>query len=280
MKQITEVLKENSDKVTLLLDDLLSGIDPDTERLWSSVRYSALGGGKRIRPTLTLEVAKMLGAKDTAALPLAAALEMVHTYSLIHDDLPCMDNDDLRRGKPTNHKVYGEATALLAGDALQTEAFRTVCGAKELSAEARLRAVELLAEAAGIRGMIGGQQIDLIGEEELLTKEKHAKMNALKTGALIRCAAQLGALAAGADETAEACAVKYAEALGLAFQVADDLLDIGQEDEKTTYLTFMTEDGAREYAAMLTETAVNAIKDYENSETLVALALFLKDRKV
>jgi geranylgeranyl pyrophosphate synthase len=229
---------------------------------------------------LTLEFARMLGGSDEAALPLALAVEMIHNYSLVHDDLPCMDNDDMRRGKPSCHKAYGEATALLCGDALLTEAFGVICSAKALPDTAKVKAVALLSHYAGINGMIGGQQIDLMGEQKRLTKDEHNKMNLYKTGALIKCACLLGCIAAEADEKAFEIASVYGENIGLAFQVTDDLLDMGEEDSKTTYLTFMSVDAAKEYASQLTNGAINAVSEYKNSETLIALANFLQERTV
>ena len=191
----------------------------------------------------------------------------------------------MRRGKPTNHKVYGEATALLAGDALLTLAFEAVTKSQDLSDKAKISAVLLLAQSAGANGMIGGQQLDLLGEERTCNAEKfdfslHRKMNLLKTGALISCAAQLGCIAAGADDTAFLAAKEYAENVGLAFQVTDDLLDMGEEDEKTTYLSFMTAKEAAKYASELTDNAVKAVSGFKNSESLVSLAVQLRDRRL
>ena len=191
-----------------------------------------------------------------------------------------MDNDDERRGRPSNHIAFGEATALLAGDALLTLAFETVCNAASLSAENKVRAIKLLSESAGARGMIGGQQLDLIGETGGLDRDTHLKMNLLKTGALIRAAAGLGCIAANADTDSFKAIDEYAKNIGLAFQITDDLLDDGEEEEKTTFLTFMTRKEAKEYAMALTEKAVKAISAIENNETLTALAYFLSDRKV
>lgn len=278
--EILSILRADADLVTERLDGLLRSDDKLLEELYASVRYSALGGGKRIRPALTLELSKMLGGDTDAALTLAAAVEMVHTYSLIHDDLPCMDNDTERRGKPTNHVVYGEATALLAGDALLTGAFSVICGDEGLTPTQRVRAVALLSECAGIDGMIGGQHIDLTGEKRPLDRDEHTKMNSLKTGALIRCAALMGCIAADADEDAFRAAEEYARNVGLAFQVLDDILDDGEEDGKTTYLTFMTAEEAREYASELTDKAIGAISGYKGSESLVALAEHLRTRSV
>lgn len=284
MKKILSVLKSNASLTEKEIEKILSGVSEKTAEAFSvlpsSMHYSANGGGKRIRPSLTLEFCKLFSGDEKAALPLAAAVELVHTYSLIHDDLPCMDNDDMRRGKPTNHKVYGEATALLAGDALLTLAFSVICSSTELGSESKVKAVKLLADFAGANGMIGGQQIDLIGEMRKLTKDEHRQMNLLKTGALIKCAALFGCIAAGADEDGFKAAEIYAENVGIAFQVTDDILDMGEEDGKTTYLSFMSKDEAVAYAEELTEKAVVAIKDIKGSETLVGLARFLAARDV
>ena len=176
--------------------------------------------------------------------------------------------------------VFGEATALLAGDALLTLAFDAVCGCDGLSAENKVKAVRLLSKKAGVRGMIGGQQLDLSGEKERLSRETHLKMNMLKTGALIRAAALLGCIAADADEKTFEAADEYAKNIGLAFQVTDDLLDDGEEDEKTTFLTFMSREQAQKYADELTENAVKVLCDIKNSETLTDLAYFLAKRDV
>lgn len=280
MNQILTRLKENANLVEAEINRVLSVRDESYGVLYSSMLYSAQGGGKRIRPFLTLEVCKALGGNIDAALPLAVAVELIHTYSLIHDDLPCMDNDDMRRGKPSNHIAFGEATALLAGDALLTLAFETVCESTALSAENRLRAIKLLSEKAGVKGMIGGQQLDLMGEKERLPKDTHLKMNLLKTGALIKAAALLGCIAADADTEAFEAISEYAENLGLAFQVTDDLLDDGEEDGKTTFLTFMTADEAKQYAEALTEKAVKAVSGIKNNEILTSLALYLAKRQV
>lgn len=284
MKKILTVLSSNAFLTEKEIEKIISEVSEKTAEefrvLPESMLYSANGGGKRIRPTLTIEFCKLFSGDVKAALPLAAAVELVHTYSLIHDDLPCMDNDDTRRGKPTNHKVFGEATALLAGDGLLTLAFSVICSSEELSSEAKVKAVKMLADFAGANGMIGGQQIDLIGEKEMLTKAQHRQMNLLKTGALIKCAALLGCIAAGADEKAFEAAEIYAENVGIAFQVTDDILDMGEEDQKTTYLSFMTKDEAVAYAKELTEKAVDAVKNIDGSETLVELAGFLAAREV
>lgn len=198
--------------------------------LYEAMRYSILAGGKRIRPVLTLEFARLCGLDWHLALPVGCALELVHTYSLIHDDLPCMDDDDLRRGKPTNHKVYGETLAVLAGDALQPEAFRLMLTAPELSAQQRAECALILARAAGADGMVAGQVLDTL--HHLTGREEIAGMHRLKTGAMIAGACELGAAAAGAGETLRQAAREYGYALGLAFQIRDDMLDV-MGDEST-----------------------------------------------
>ena len=198
-------------------------------KLYEAMRYAILGGGKRIRPVLTLEFARLGGIDWHLALPFACALELVHNYSLIHDDLPCMDDDDLRRGKPTCHKAYGETLAVLAGDALQPEAFRLIAQAPGLSAESRIAAAEVLAKAAGADGMVGGQVLDTlchVTDEAGLTQ-----LNRLKTCAMISAAAELGCVAAGMDGEKRRQAREFGDGLGLAFQIRDDILDVtGSED--------------------------------------------------
>ena len=194
------------------------------EGLAEAMRYSLLAGGKRIRPILVLEFCRISGGDINAALPVACAIEMLHTYSLIHDDLPCMDNDDLRRGKPTNHKVYGETLAILAGDALQPEAFRLIAQATGLPAESRIAAVEVLARAAGADGMVAGQVLDTlcdVRDEAGLTQ-----LDRLKTCAMISAAAELGCVAAGMDAEKRRQAREFGDGLGLAFQLRDDILDV------------------------------------------------------
>ena len=248
--------------------------------LADSMEYSLMSGGKRIRPVLTLEFSRLFGGSDEVALRMGAALEMVHTYSLIHDDLPCMDDDDYRRGKPTNHKVYGEATAVLAGDALLTKAFSVLAQNKDKNALLYLDGIQILSESAGARGMVGGQQIDLAGETAPLSKSEQEEMTLRKTGELIRAACLMGCASAGADEEKRRSAEKYAYGVGLSFQIIDDLLDMGTEDEKTTFLTFYTPDEARAYAKSLTQSAIDAISSYEGSDFLISLAEALYERKI
>lgn len=259
------------------------------DTIYDSMRYSLLAGGKRIRPMLSMAFCHMYGGDWHLAVPLGCALEMIHTYSLIHDDLPCMDDDDLRRGKPTNHKVYGETIAVLAGDGLQSAAFATIAAAKELSAQQRIDAVEVLATACGTSGMVAGQVLDMTAhssEEELLM------LHEMKTGAMIAGAAELGCIAAGADEKARNCARKYALKLGLAFQVYDDVLDVigseedlgkpigsDQEEGKFTFVNLMGVDGALQYAQRCTEEAKAALDPALDTGFLKELADSLIHRK-
>lgn len=280
MNGISQALKADAALIDRYLENIFANADSQYQTLFDSMRYSLENGGKRIRPILTLEFSRMLGGSDEAALPLAAAVEMVHTYSLIHDDLPCMDNDDIRRGKPTNHKVFGEATATLAGDGLLTHAFYVITENNRISSQAALRAVKTLSQCAGIFGMVGGQQMDMDGEKEKPTIEAHTKMNLKKTGELIKCACLMGCIAANADEKAFDAAAAYAERIGLAFQITDDLLDMGEEEQKTTYLSFYTPDAAKSVARALTDAAIEVLRDYPGSELLTSLAEYLYGRTV
>ena len=259
--------------------------------LGEAMRYSLLAGGKRIRPILVLEFCRISGGDIEAALPVACAVEMLHTYSLIHDDLPCMDNDDLRRGKPTNHKVYGECVATLAGDALQAEAFYSVlsCG---LTAERRAKCAELLAGAVGIDGMCGGQFLDMLGEGKKLNEQELTDINSRKTGALIVAACQMGVAAAGGTELQLAAAGHYGAALGAAFQIRDDMLDVistaeelgkpigsDEQEHKNTYMALMGEDGCRKTIARLTEFAKSVLEEaFDDTEFLRGLADALATR--
>ena len=268
--------------------------DEDIRILLDAERYSLFAGGKRIRPLLTLEFCKMFGGSEEAALPFACTVEMIHTYSLIHDDLPCMDDDDLRRGKPTNHKVFGEAMALLAGDSLLTGAFEAAASNQMVGAEISAKAVAYLAGCAGRYGMIGGQVMDLEGEKKKLGIEELLKLHSLKTGALISAASVLGALAAGVDfrDPRMESVIMYAENIGLTFQIIDDILDctgdaellgkavgVDAEHQKTTFMSFYTVEEARFYAERLTEEAIRAVQSFENADALITLARWLLKRQ-
>ena len=252
--------------------------------LQESMEYSLLAGGKRIRPVLTLETCRLCGGALEAALPFACAVEMIHTYSLIHDDLPAMDNDDLRRGRPTNHIVYGEATAILAGDALLTAAFEQMTRA-ELPADRIMAAVQCLSQAAGPAGMVGGQALDMAGEGRALDREELELLQSLKTGALISAAAELGCIAAGGSPEQRSQVRAYAQALGRAFQVRDDMLDItGSEEElgktigsdrnneKSTFATALGLDGCAALVEQLTRQGIEALGGFEHPDFHIWLA--------
>lgn len=290
------VLEEDAARVDAFLDGLYrGGQDGRCDRgLDEAVRYSLLAGGKRVRPALTLEFCRLFGGDTAAALPFAAAVEMVHTFSLIHDDLPCMDDDALRRGRPTNHRVFGEAAALLAGDGLALDAFGMLARAGGLSPETRIAAVGVLSDAAGCGGMVRGQVMDMFGETHTLTREELLLLQARKTGALIRAAAQLGVLAAGrpTDGGEMRVAAGYADRIGLAFQIVDDVLDVTATEEqmgksvgsdaghnKNTFLSFCTVEQAIAEAERLSREAAELLAGYPGAERLRALAVFLADRK-
>ena len=264
------------------LNGLFTGSVP-YGRLYESIRYSLLAGGKRIRPVLTLEFARLGGIDWHLALPYACALELVHNYSLIHDDLPCMDDDDLRRGKPTNHKVYGETMAVLAGDAMQPEAFRLIAQAEGLSAESRIAAVEVLAKAAGADGMVGGQVLDTVYDVE--DAEGLTFLNQLKTCAMISGAAELGCVAAGMGEEKRCQAREFGENLGLAFQIRDDILDVegneavfgkpigsDREEGKVTFVDVKGLTACQQTVEDYTAKAKAAIVDWADSGFLMELA--------
>lgn len=223
--------------VQAYLKDISLPLSDAMAELQKSMLYSATNGGKRFRPVLALLVGELLSAPQERILPFAVAVEMVHTYSLIHDDLPCMDNDDIRRGKPTNHKVFGEDFALLAGDALLTEAFFILADKYSDTPFLAAALTRLLSEAAGLRGMVGGQAMDLRAGKKRFTLEELTQLHLLKTGALIRVATEGAALIGGAKPTQVESLRKFGEGLGLAFQVADDILDHGEKDQDTRSFT-------------------------------------------
>lgn len=260
-----------------LIDDyLLSCIKENqasVKGLADAMNYSLNIGGKRIRPVLALEFCRVTGGNIENALPAACAVELIHTYSLIHDDLPCMDNDDFRRGKPTNHKVYGETTAVIAGDALQAEAFKLILGSK-LDSSAKIKAASILADAAGLNGMCGGQFLDTVLEDYARTSEALDNVNSLKTGAILRAACEIGAVCSNADEKKIAAARLFGNNIGLAFQIRDDVLDvigskeilgkdIGSDTElnKATYMSLLGEEKCMGIVKELTEQAKAALKE-------------------
>ena len=260
--------------------------------LAESMRYSLLAGGKRIRPMLTLEFCRISGGDVEKAMPVALALEMLHTYSLIHDDLPSMDNDDLRRGKPTNHVIFGECTAILAGDTLQAEAFGSFLRS-ELSAERRAKCAELLADAVGLDGMCGGQYLDMSWEGKKLTEQELTEINSRKTGALLVAACQMGVAAAGGSQLQLDTAGHFGAALGLAFQIRDDMLDVlssaeelgkpigsDQREEKNTYMALMGQEGCEKTVSKLTDFAKSILAEaFDDTEFLCQLADSLSTRR-
>jgi geranylgeranyl diphosphate synthase type II len=211
--------------------------DGPESRVVEAMRYSLFAGGKRLRPILCLAASEAVGGETRSAMPAGCALEMIHTYSLIHDDLPAMDDDDLRRGKPTNHKVFGEAIAILAGDALLTEAFVLLSDYSSLLPERMIQVIKVIAEAASYRGMVGGQVVDMLSQNKPADLETVQQMHKRKTAALIAAATESGALAGRGSEAQVAALARYGRAIGLAFQIADDILDIEGDTEllgKTT----------------------------------------------
>ncbi len=290
---ISSRLRENAAFVEKALAAYLADEDADFAEELEAERYALLSRAKRIRPTLVLEFCRLFGGADEAALPFACAVEMVHTYSLIHDDLPCMDDDDMRRGRPTCHKVYGEATALLAGDGLLTRAFGVIAGNRAVSGDTARDAVCVLSRAAGSFGMIGGQVMDLAGEHKKLPLETLKKLHAHKTGAMIEVSATLGCLAAGLslDDPRTEAAKRFARGVGLAFQIVDDVLDVtadaallgkpigsDAENEKTTFLSYFTTDEALEHARAVTKEAKEALTGIAHADFLSGLADYLVSR--
>ena len=260
------------------------------QTLFESMRYSLLAGGKRLRPIFVFDFCRMCGGDWEKAAPFAAAVEMIHTYSLIHDDLPCMDNDDYRRGRLTNHKVYGEATAVLAGDALLTTAFSSLAKAP-FSAEVRIRAVDILSECAGELGMVGGQMLDMQSEERQCTKQEVLDIQSRKTGALIRAACMLGALAGEGSEEQLKAAETFADNLGLAFQIRDDMLDVignqadlgkatGADEGKNTFVQLYGLDVCEQMVQEYTRKAIENLSAFSDAAYMKSLAKYLTSRNV
>ena len=277
------------------LNAFLSGDDPLTQVVFDAMRYSMTAGGKRLRPVLTLEFCRALGGDLKKALPFACAVEMIHCYSLIHDDLPCMDDDDLRRGKPSCHIQFGEANALLAGDGLLTLAFQTL-GESPLThgsdPKAALAAVGILSRRAGVKGMIGGQVIDLESEGKPVEEPVLHRLHSLKTSALIQAACEMGAAAAGAGDSYQKLAADFGLYLGLAFQIIDDILDVigderslgkpvgsDQENKKTTYASLMGIEESKQLAREYTGRAEECLRTIPDSDFLRGLTEQLLSRR-
>lgn len=275
--RLDELLKENTNSVVL-----------------DAMKYSVSNGGKRIRPILAIEFSKLVNGNVDCALDFGCSVEMIHTYSLIHDDLPCMDNDDMRRGKPSCHKAYGEDTALLAGDALLTEAFTTLSSNKDIPAENIVLAVKFLSEFAGINGMVGGQVLDLQFEKQKPTVDEILKMYSLKTCGLIKASCVLGCLTSKVcDENKISAAIDYAENLGIAFQIQDDILDIegdalslgkpvgsDEKNDKSTIVKYFGLEKAKQFVKEYTDKAICALNVFDtDTEFLKQFAYMLISRK-
>lgn len=259
--------------------------------LFDAMDYSLLAGGKRLRPIFALDFCRMCSGNWENAAPFAAAIEMIHTYSLIHDDLPCMDNDDFRRGRPTNHKIYGEGMAVLAGDALLTDAFMIASTAKLPNPADMGMAIGLMAEGAGSLGMVGGQVLDIMSEERELTEQEVLDIQSRKTGCLIHIACCLGVIAGGGTQEQLAAAQRFAANLGLAFQIRDDMLDVigtqeemgkgvGTDSTKNTFVRLYGLEACEEMVQKYTQEAIDALSVFDNTDYMIALAKSLTDRRV
>ncbi|MYF09831.1 MAG: polyprenyl synthetase family protein [Gammaproteobacteria bacterium] len=276
-----------ADAVRAAIEEALTGFlpsrSPIAQPLVDAMRYAALGGGKRLRPMLTCASCMAFGGRLEDALPPACAVELIHAYSLVHDDLPAMDDDALRRGKPSCHAAYGEAVAILVGDALQALAFEVLADAPAGSAANRAAAVSLLAEAVGWRGMVGGQAFDMASEGQRLGLAELKALHAAKTGALLSAAVQIGVLFANASEAQMAVAKAFGDRVGLGFQIIDDVLDVtsdtatlgkpagsDQQADKSTFVTLMSLDEARREARALNEEATSLLRGEGLQDTLLA----------
>ena len=264
--------------------------EPQTH-IFDSMEYSLLAGGKRLRPIFVLDFCRMCGGQWEKAAPFAAALEMIHTYSLIHDDLPAMDNDDYRRGRKTNHKVFGEAMAILAGDGLLTDAFLLASSAQLPNPKDMALAISVLAQNAGSLGMVGGQVLDIMSEERELSEQEVIDIQSRKTGALINAACVLGVIAGGGSQEQIAAAAGFAGALGLAFQIRDDMLDVigtqeemgkgvGTDKTKNTFVRLYGLEKCEELVQKYTNTAISMLEIFDDNEYMVALAKSLTERRV
>ncbi len=275
MTAFAQWMQDRAARTEAALAAALPAADRLPARLHEAMRYAAMGGGKRVRPLLVHAAGEVGGADPRACDAAACAVEMIHAYSLVHDDMPCMDDDDLRRGRPTVHKAYDEATALLVGDALQTQAFIVLAETDALESAARLRLVGELARASGSTGMAGGQAIDLQHVGQPMSLDQLETMHRMKTGALLRASIRMGALCGSIDEAGLAALDRYAAAIGLAFQVVDDILDVtadtatlgktagkDAEQHKPTYVSLLGLEAARELAARLRDDARKALDGF------------------
>lgn len=291
---IKTVMADYAARAEAALYNMMPSSDCVQKTVVDAMKYSIEAGGKRLRPMIMLMTAKLLDLDEAEAMPFACALEMIHTYSLIHDDLPSMDNDDLRRGKPTNHKVFGEAMAILAGDGLLNLAAETVSKAETSTLpERKLKAIGELFTASGFGGMIGGQVVDLESEGKRISPEEMQTIHLMKTGALIRAAGRIPCALAGASEEDTKAITAYCDNLGVAFQICDDLLDVygtteelgkavgsDEQNEKSTYVTLFGKEKAEELMRVHTEKAKENLSRFgEKAEELILLAEYLTGRK-
>ena len=284
-----------NERIKLIEAALLKELGAETAlvpRLAESMEYSLMAGGKRLRPILVMAAADAVGARGTDFVQAACGIEMIHTYSLIHDDLPAMDNDDYRRGKLTNHKVFGEALAILAGDALLTQAFEVILRQQGVPAQVLLEVLREMSIAAGPNGMVGGQVIDMLSEGKRISMEELRKMHMGKTGALFRAAIRSGAILGGASEAQLAALTTYADCFGLAFQITDDILDVvgdeavigkpvgsDERNEKSTYVTLTSLEEAKKLAADTVQQALDALEVFgDEAKFLCDLVKMLLER--
>lgn len=290
--------KDRLDEYTAFIENALKGysLQPKLEMQKSVAKamdYSLEAGGKRMRPVLVLEFCRLCGGEWKKAVSAACAIEMIHTFSLIHDDLPCMDDDDFRRGKPSCHKQFGEARAVLAGDALAILPFEIISSEEELDAQKRVNLIRELSHSSGTEGMIGGQIIDMENEErDNVDGENLRLMYSLKTGALIKTSCAMGCICAGADEETIKLSEEYAQAIGIAFQIVDDILDVigdssvlgkpigsDSQENKTTFVTIYGLENAKELAKKYTDKALEILDRFDGNEFLKELTSYLLERK-
>ena len=294
MIDLKTAMKDTASNVEAVLDSILDSDGAPEHQIYEAMRYTTLGGGKRLRPFLVEQSATLFGVSEINALRTGAALELIHCYSLVHDDLPAMDDDELRRGKPTLHKAFDEATAILAGDALLTLAFEVIAQPEtHKNPDIRIELVDMLARASGVRGMVGGQMTDLRAETKELDIEDITLLQRLKTGALIEFGCEAGAILGKANKEERIALTAYAQDLGLAFQIADDLLDVEgnveetgkavRKDEdagKATFVSLLGIDGARKKAEYMANRAANHLKIFDEQANLLrATAEFVVSRR-
>ncbi len=285
-----ERLREYRDYIEAYLRDFYARFHGEPQKeIFEAMEYSLLGGGKRLRAIFAFEFCRLCCGDWKKAAPFAAAVEMIHAYSLIHDDLPCMDNDDFRRGKPTNHKVYGETMAVLAGDGLLTDAFMMASGA-DLGPKEVVQAIQILSECAGSLGMVGGQVLDIKSEERVLTEQEVLDIQQRKTGCLISAACAMGAVAGGATQEQYDAACQFAAGLGLAFQIRDDMLDVigtqeemgkgvGTDEAKNTFVRLYGLSKCEELVSKYTDYALEGLKAFDDPDFIIWLARSLTDRR-